>query len=115
MKDKHGYMFNLLLIISMNLFLYIDSCINFFKTKKAGRTSENPGFGILFSVLGEFAWMMIGSTILGTLSAMVCALLLKHVDLRRNASLEFGLMLLASYFPYCAAEALELRLAEIYS
>ncbi|CBY24280.1 unnamed protein product [Oikopleura dioica] len=75
---------------------------------KAGRTSENPGFGILFSVLGEFAWMMIGSTILGTLSAMVCALLLKHVDLRRNASLEFGLMLLASYFPYCAAEALEL-------
>ena len=53
--------------------------------------------------------MMIMSTILGTLSAMVCALVLKHVDLRRNASLEFGLMLLASYFPYCAAEALELR------
>ena len=59
--------------------------------------------------------MMFGSTLLGTLSAMVCALLLKHVDLRRNASLEFGLMLLASYFPYCAAEALELRLSAINS
>ena len=87
----------------------IDSKISSQNQKKAGRSSENAGFGILFSVLGEFTWMMIMSTILGTLSAMVCALVLKHVDLRRNASLEFGLMLLASYFPYCAAEALELR------
>lgn len=75
---------------------------------KAGRSSTNPGFGILLTIMTEFAWMMIMSTILGTLSAMICALVLKHVDLRRNASLEFGLMLLASYFPYCAAEALEL-------
>lgn len=71
---------------------------------RAGHASDNPGFGILVTVLGEFAWMMIMSTLLGTVAALAVALVLKHVDLRRNPSLEFGLMLLASYFPYCCAE-----------
>jgi len=75
---------------------------------KAGRSSENAGFGVLLTVLGEFAWMMVASTLLGTVAALVVALVLKHVDLRRNPSLEFGIMLLASYFPYCCAEAADL-------
>ena len=52
--------------------------------------------------------MMVASTLLGTVAALVVALVLKHVDLRRNPSLEFGIMLLASYFPYCCAEAADL-------
>ena len=52
--------------------------------------------------------MMLASAILGTFSSLMVALILKHVDLRRNPSLEFGMMLLGSYFPYCCAEAMDL-------
>ena len=71
-------------------------------------TAGDAGFSVLISVLGEFAWMMIASAILGTFSSLMVALILKHVDLRRNPSLEFGMMLLGSYFPYCCAEAMDL-------
>ena len=51
---------------------------------------------------------MVLSAFLGIFSALACALILKHIDLRHNPSLEFGLMLVSSYIPYCAAEALDL-------
>jgi len=76
---------------------------------RAGKaTAGDAGFSVLISVLGEFTWMMLASAILGIFSSLMVALILKHVDLRRNPSLEFGMMLLGSYFPYCCAEAMDL-------
>jgi len=75
---------------------------------KLGKSSTDAGFTVLLSALAQFTQLMILSAILGTVSALLCALVLKHVDLRRNPSLEFGMMLVGSYFPYCCAEALDL-------
>ena len=57
--------------------------------------------------------MLIASAVMGSFCACIVALVLKHVDLRRNPSLEFGIMLLASYFPYCLAEATDLSVKVI--
>jgi len=76
---------------------------------KLGKSStSDAGFAVLISALAQFTQLMILSAILGTVSSLLCALILKHVDLRRNPSLEFGMMLIGSYFPYCCAEALDL-------
>jgi hypothetical protein len=40
--------------------------------------------------------------------ALSSALLLKHVDLRKNPSLEFGMMLVFTYAPYALAEGIHL-------
>jgi len=75
---------------------------------KLGKDTTDAGFGVLLSALVEFSQLMVLSAFLGIFSALVCALVLKHIDLRRNPSLEFGMMLAFSYFPYCCAEALDL-------
>lgn len=56
----------------------------------------------------EFTRMFIGSASLGCLTAIVTALILKHLDLRRTPSLELGMMLVFSYIPYGLAEASQL-------
>ena len=75
---------------------------------KLGKDTTDAGFSVLLSALVEFSQLMVLSAFLGIFSALVCALVLKHIDLRRNPSLEFGMMLAFSYFPYCCAEALDL-------
>merc|ERR1712131_180891 len=75
---------------------------------KLGKDTTDAGFGVLLSAPVEFSQLMVLSAFLGIFSALVCALVLKHIDLRRNPSLEFGMMLAFSYFPYCCAEALDL-------
>ena len=52
--------------------------------------------------------MFFASAGIGVVFALISALLLKHVDLRKNPSLEFGLMLVFTYAPYVLAEGIQL-------
>lgn len=56
----------------------------------------------------RFFLMFFASAGIGVLFALAVALLLKHVDLRRNPSLEFGIMLVFTYAPYALAEGIHL-------
>ncbi|XP_056015707.1 sodium/hydrogen exchanger 8-like isoform X2 [Ostrea edulis] len=62
----------------------------------------------VFSAAGRFLAMFFGSAAIGVLCGLISALLLKHVDLRKTPSLEFGLMLTFSYLPYALAEGIHL-------
>ncbi|XP_032222546.2 sodium/hydrogen exchanger 8-like [Nematostella vectensis] len=61
-----------------------------------------------FSAVGNFLVMFSGSAAIGIAFALISALLLKHVDLRRTPSLEVATMLIFSYAPYGLAEGLKL-------
>lgn len=63
---------------------------------------------VLVDGLGHFCLMFFASAGIGVAFALVSALLLKHIDLRRNPSLEFGMMLVFAYAPYGLAEGLHL-------
>ena len=55
--------------------------------------------------------MILGKNIhscIGTLVALISSLVLKHIDLYTNPSLEFGLMLCFIYTPYALAEGVHL-------
>ena len=52
--------------------------------------------------------MFFASAGIGVVFALISALLLKHFDLRKNPSLEFGLMLVFTYAPYVLAEGMQL-------
>lgn len=58
--------------------------------------------------IGRFFMMFFASAGIGVAFALIAALLLKYVDLRKNPSLEFGMMLIFSYAPYGLAEGLHL-------
>lgn len=58
--------------------------------------------------INRFCLMFFASAGIGVLFALVSALLLKHVDLRKNPSLEFGMMLVFTYAPYVLAEGIHL-------
>uniref|UniRef100_A0A8C4S4R7 Sodium/hydrogen exchanger 8 n=1 Tax=Erpetoichthys calabaricus TaxID=27687 RepID=A0A8C4S4R7_ERPCA len=45
---------------------------------------------------------------LGTLTGLISALVLKHFDLRKTPSLEFGMMIIFAYLPYGLAEGIKL-------
>jgi len=66
----------------------------------------------------RFCLMFFASAGIGVVFALASALLLKHVDLRKNPSLEFGIMLVFTYAPYALAEGIhlsgELQLCESY-
>ncbi|XP_054708883.1 sodium/hydrogen exchanger 8-like [Uloborus diversus] len=55
-----------------------------------------------------FVTVFFSSAIVGVSFGLVAALLFKHVELRRYASLEFGMMMILIYAPYCVAEVLQL-------
>nr|NVI76234.1 Na[+]/H[+] hydrogen exchanger 1 [Cucujiformia] len=73
--------------------------------------SNNPlmstGEAIVLGIQ-NFCLMFFASAGIGVLFALVSALLLKHVDLRKNPSLEFGMMLVFTYAPYVLAEGIHL-------
>lgn len=62
----------------------------------------------IFSSLNRFCLMFFASAGIGVVFALMSALLLKHVDLRKNPSLEFGMMLVFTYAPYVLAEGIQL-------
>lgn len=62
----------------------------------------------ILSAINRFWLMFFASAGIGVLFALVSALLLKHVDLRKNPSLEFGMMLVFTYAPYVLAEGIHL-------
>ncbi|XP_055603501.1 sodium/hydrogen exchanger 8 [Uranotaenia lowii] len=73
----------------------------------SGSGTEGTGESI-FSVLNTFCMMFFASAGIGVVFALMSALLLKHVDLRKHPSLEFGLMLVFTYAPYVLAEGIHL-------
>ncbi|KPI97384.1 PREDICTED: sodium/hydrogen exchanger 8 [Papilio xuthus] len=62
----------------------------------------------ILSAINRFWLMFFASAGIGVVFALISALLLKHVDLRKNPSLEFGMMLVFTYAPYVLAEGIHL-------
>nr|CAG4638354.1 EOG090X03SL [Cyclestheria hislopi] len=58
--------------------------------------------------VGRFCIMFFASAAIGVVFALISALLLKYVQLRKNPSLEFGMMLVFTYLPYALAEGIHL-------
>nr|NVI76217.1 Na[+]/H[+] hydrogen exchanger 1 [Cucujiformia] len=77
----------------------------------AALESNNPlmsaGEALVMGVQ-SFCLMFFASAGIGVVCALVSALLLKHVDLRKNPSLEFAMMLVFTYAPYVLAEGIHL-------
>ncbi|XP_044296129.1 sodium/hydrogen exchanger 8 isoform X2 [Varanus komodoensis] len=71
-------------------------------------TSDVSGWQTFVQALGYFLKMFFGSAALGTLTGLISALVLKHIDLRKTPSLEFGMMIIFAYLPYGLAEGISL-------
>lgn len=69
---------------------------------------QQSGGDAILSALSTFCSMFFASAGIGVVFALVSALLLKYVDLRKHPSLEFGMMLVFTYGPYVLAEGLHL-------
>ena len=65
--------------------------------------------------LGKFCLMFFASSAIGIASAVLSAITLKLVDLRKTPSLEIALMLIFSYLPYGLAEGSGLSGEFMYS
>lgn len=73
--------------------------------------SNNPAMSTSEAVITgmqQFFTTFFASAGIGVLFALTSALLLKYVDLRKNPSLEFGMMLVFTYAPYALAEGIHL-------
>uniref|UniRef100_A0A8C8LQA3 Sodium/hydrogen exchanger n=1 Tax=Oncorhynchus tshawytscha TaxID=74940 RepID=A0A8C8LQA3_ONCTS len=66
------------------------------------------GWETFLQALGYFLKMFFGSAALGTLTGLISAIFLKHFDLRKTPSLEFGMMIIFAYLPYGLAEGIKL-------
>lgn len=69
--------------------------------------NAETGEAIMYA-LKTFFTMFFASAGIGVVFALISALLLKHIDLRKHPSLEFGLMLVCTYAPYVLAEGIHL-------
>ncbi|XP_061487316.1 sodium/hydrogen exchanger 8 isoform X3 [Rhineura floridana] len=76
-------------------------------------TSDVSGWQTFLQALGYFLKMFFGSAALGTLTGLISALVLKHIDLRKTPSLEFGMMIIFAYLPYGLAEGISLSVTQI--
>lgn len=63
----------------------------------------------------QFCLMFFASAGIGVIFALISALLLKYVDLRKTPSLEFAMMLVFTYAPYVLAEGIHLSGKHIYN
>ncbi|XP_030624466.1 sodium/hydrogen exchanger 8 [Chanos chanos] len=70
--------------------------------------STVTGWETFLQALGYFLKMFFGSAALGTLTGLISAVCLKHFDLRKTPSLEFGMMIIFAYLPYGLAEGIKL-------
>uniref|UniRef100_A0A3P8X1J4 Sodium/hydrogen exchanger n=1 Tax=Cynoglossus semilaevis TaxID=244447 RepID=A0A3P8X1J4_CYNSE len=71
-------------------------------------SSITTGWQMFLQALAYFLKMFFGSAALGTLTGLISALFLKHFDLRKTPSLEFGMMIIFAYLPYGLAEGIQL-------
>merc|ERR1719232_2079747 len=74
-------------------------------------SGQSADIGIISQIAGgisRFFGVFFGSAVIGTLVAMISSLVLKHIDLYTNPSLEFALMLCFIYTPYALAEGVHL-------
>ena len=56
----------------------------------------------------RFFVIFLGSAAIGSITGLISSLVLKHIDLYFNPSLEFGLLLCFVYLPYALAEGIHL-------
>ncbi|XP_052396841.1 sodium/hydrogen exchanger 8 isoform X2 [Carassius gibelio] len=68
----------------------------------------STGWETFVQALGYFLKMFFGSAALGTLTGLISAIALKHFDMRKTPSLEFGMMIIFAYLPYGLAEGIKL-------
>lgn len=73
-----------------------------------GGSDVSTGWETFMQALGYFLKMFFGSAALGTLTGLISAISLKHFDLRKTPSLEFGMMIIFAYLPYGLAEGIKL-------
>lgn len=89
----------------------LNDAISIVLTTTISNTPEHSTGGTgdaILSALGTFFTMFFASAGIGVVFALISALLIKHVDLRKHPSLEFGLMLVFTYAPYVLAEGIHL-------
>lgn len=76
-------------------------------TQTASRIPDSDTSEAIASAFKTFFAMFFASAGIGVVFALISALLLKHIDLRKHPSLEFGLMLVFTYAPYTLAEGID--------
>ncbi|KAI1892765.1 hypothetical protein AGOR_G00136900 [Albula goreensis] len=101
----------------LNMLVFGESILNdavsivLTNTAEGFARSENStvtGWETFLQALGYFLKMFFGSAALGTLTGLISAICLKHFDLRKTPSLEFGMMIIFAYLPYGLAEGIKL-------
>lgn len=75
---------------------------------EASHDAYGSVFARVFDGILRFMFVFFGSAAIGVAFALMAALLFKCVDLRKNPSLEFGMMLVFIYAPYGLAEGVHL-------
>lgn len=87
----------------------LNDAISIVLTTTISQTPSHVSTGdAIVSALCTFFTMFFASAGIGVVFALISALLIKHVDLRKHPSLEFGLMLVFTYAPYVLAEGIHL-------
>lgn len=87
----------------------LNDAISIVLTTAILESNNNSGTGeAIMMGINRFCLMFFASAGIGAIFALISALLLKHVDLRKNPSLEFGMMLVFTYAPYVLAEGIHL-------
>ncbi|KAH8323298.1 hypothetical protein KR067_004805 [Drosophila pandora] len=77
-------------------------------TQSANANAEASTGEAMVGALKTFCAMFFASAGIGVIFALISALLLKHIDLRKHPSLEFAMMLMFTYAPYVLAEGIHL-------
>ncbi|GIY89038.1 hypothetical protein CDAR_93201 [Caerostris darwini] len=81
--------------------------ITIIQANAPGMAAMSAGQAVLHGI-GRFFLMFFASAAIGVVFALTAALLFKYVDLRKNPSLEFAMILVFTYAPYGLAEGLHL-------
>ncbi|XP_032734890.1 sodium/hydrogen exchanger 8 isoform X5 [Lontra canadensis] len=107
-----GFFFCVCVFVCFILQADVISKLNMTDSTAEGLTRKNmsdvSGWQTFLQALGYFLKMFFGSAALGTLTGLISALVLKHIDLRKTPSLEFGMMIIFAYLPYGLAEGISL-------
>ncbi|KAM7351613.1 na[+]/H[+] hydrogen exchanger 1 [Cochliomyia hominivorax] len=92
----------------------LNDAISIVLTTTVTQSANSPAYAkmttgeAIFSALKTFCEMFFASAGIGVIFALISALLLKHIDLRKHPSLEFAIMLMFTYAPYVLAEGIHL-------
>lgn len=86
----------------------LNDAISIVLTTTISKTPNSETGEAIMYALKTFFTMFFASAGIGVVFALISALLLKHIDLRKHPSLEFGLMLVFTYAPYVLAEGIHL-------